>query len=172
MKVIIETPRFILRHFELEDTQSMFDLDTDPEVMKYIGGVRVKSKEESANTIKKILAQHEEFGVGRLVVADKETGEFLGWNGLKYEQAVRPEKPYYDLGYRLKKAAWGRGVATETAVASLKYGFETLGLNLICAAADINNVGSNNVLKKIGMKYLEDFFYEGMQCHWYEIENS
>ena len=90
--------------------------------------------------IEYIRAQYEKYGIGRGAVIDKKSNEFLGWTGLKYETKVRKSFNYYDLGYRFKKKYWGQGIATETAEASLKYGFDTLGLNKICAAVEVNHM--------------------------------
>lgn len=78
-------------------------------------------------------------------MVNKQYGEFLGWMGLKYETKVRKSFNYYDLGYRFKKKYWGQGIATETAQASLKHGFDTLGLTKICAAVEVSHIASNTI---------------------------
>ncbi len=95
-----------------------------------------------------ILDQYKKFGLGRLPVVLKDTNEFIGWSGLKYEQNLRKEFNYYDLDYRFKQQYWGKGYTTETAFASLDYGFNDLKLQEINATAAIDNVASNSILKK------------------------
>ena len=122
--------------------------------------------------IEHIRKQYDENGIGRWAIIDKSSHDFIGWTGLKYEQNIREELNYYDLGYRLKRKYWGKGIATETATASLKYGFTTLNLKEICAAADIENIASNKILTKIGLEFLETFEFDGTTCNWYQLKKS
>ena len=172
MSLIIESKRLILRHISIKDAQDFYELDSNPQVHKYIGNNPVKSIEESKFIIKNILQQYKTNGIGRLAIIDKQTNVFLGWSGLKYEEQLRTEFNYYDLGYRLKQQYWGNGYATEAAIASLNYGFNDLKLSEICAAADVGNVASNKILKKIGMKLSGTFKYEGSLCNWYILKNE
>lgn len=171
MQIYIETKRLILREIEERDFQGMFSLDSDPGVHRYLGKKPIKSIEESKSIITYIRNQYEEHGIGRWAVIDKTTNEFIGWAGLKYEKEVRPE-PYYDLGYRLRKKFWGQGIATEAALESLNYGFGTMGLKEIYAGAHIDNVASNKVLQKVGLKFIETFEFDGDPHHWYGIAKN
>ena len=165
----IETPRFILREIKESDLEGIFALDSNPEVHRYLGKNPVTSRDQVKAVIVKIQQQYQEFGIGRLAIIDKVTEEFIGWTGLKYEQQLRPEMAYYDVGYRIREEFWGQGIATETALASLKFGFEELKLEVINAAADIDHGASNHVLKKVGMKFKEVFQYGGEDVNWYEL---
>lgn len=109
-----------------------------------------------------------------MAIIDKRTKDFIGWTGLKYEQGVRKEFDYYDLGYRLRKKYWGKGIATETAIASLKYGFEQLNLDEIGAAADINHIASNKILRNVGLQYVDEFEfeYEGVPHNFYSLKKT
>lgn len=166
---MIESERFLLRSVVAEDVHDFFELDNDPEVHRYLGNKPVSAIEESKAIIQSILRQYEENGIGRLAIIDKDTGKFLGWSGLKYEKQVRTT-PYYDLGYRIKRKYWGQGIATEAARMSLEYGFSSLNLDKICAAAQIENIASNKILTNLGMRWLETFEFDGVNCHWYEIQ--
>lgn len=172
MNIQIETKRLILRPITKNDTQDLFELDSNPEVHKYLGNKPVKTIEESEAIITKILDQYKIYGIGRLAVIDKVTNAFLGWSGLKYEQQLRKEFNYYDIGYRFKQQYWGKGYATESALASLEYGFKDLKLDEICAAADYNNLASNHILKKIGLKPNGWFTFEGDLCNWYTLKSK
>ena len=149
----------------------MFELDSDPEVHKYLGNNPVKTIQESEKIIPIIRKQYIDNGIGRWAIIDKKSKEFIGWSGLKYETALRNFN-YYDLGYRLKKEFWGKGIATETALAALKYGFEELNLKEICAAAAPENIASNKVIQKVGFSFLEIFNYEGDVCNWYTLQKK
>jgi len=172
MSIHLETERFILRDIEFTDIKGIYELDSDPEVHKYLGNKPIKTLEEAENSIQYIRKQYEENGLGRWAIIDKQTNDFVGWTGLKYEQNLRPNLPYYDLGYRLKRNYWGKGIATETAIASLKYGFTKLALTQICAAADVDNVASNRILTKVGLSFVETFLYEEIPVNWYKITNT
>lgn len=172
MQIYIETDRLILRAIEASDLQGIFELDSDSEVHRYLGGKPIKSMQEARSTIAYIQKQYEENGIGRWAVIDKMTNEFAGWSGLKYEKEVRSEMYYYDLGYRLKKKFWGRGIATETSLEALNYGFEIMNLKEIYGGAHIENIASNKVLQKVGLKFLETFEYDSAPHHWYKISKD
>lgn len=171
MKIFVETDRFLLREIVESDLQGFFELDTDPEVHRYLGNQPLTTLEECAGVIEYVRKQYEADGMGRWAVIDKATNDFVGWSGLKHEKKVR-DYPYYDLGYRLKRNYWGKGIATETAIASVDYGFRVMNLPKICAAAHVDNIGSNRVLQKAGLTFVETFVvFEGLH-NWYELEQS
>ena len=170
MKIHYETDRFILRDFEAQDSIGIFALDSDPLVHKYLGNNPLTHISQAEDVIAMIQAQYEKNGIGRWAVIEKETGEFMGWSGLKYEENLRSEFNYYDLGFRFKPKFWGKGLATETALLSLIHGFEVMGLDTICAAADVENLASNVVIKKVGLQFKELFYYEGIPVNWFEIK--
>lgn len=170
MKIFAETQRFLLREIVESDLQDMYELDSDPEVHKYLGGKPVAKMEESEKIISYIRQQYKEYGIGRWAVINKGTGEFAGWSGLKYETELRENFNYYDLGYRLKPEFWGKGIATETSLKALEYAWDTLNLKEIYAAADVENIGSNKVLKKVGMQFVDTFTYKEILLNWYRID--
>jgi ribosomal-protein-alanine N-acetyltransferase len=157
---------------EFTDAQGMFALDSDPEVHKYLGNNPVKTIQEVESAIDLIRKQYIKNGFGRCAVIDKVTNEFLGWGGIKYEENFRPNFAYNDIGYRFRQEFWGKGIATEVATASLKWGFETLKLKEICGTADVENLASNKVLNKIGLNFKEVVFYEETPCNWYTINEQ
>jgi ribosomal-protein-alanine N-acetyltransferase len=173
MKIFVETERLILREILPTDIDGMFALDSDPEVHKYLGNKTVTNKEQIVELINFIRQQYVDHGIGRWAIIDKRTNEFIGWTGLKFVTALTNDhKNYYDLGYRLIKKYWGKGIATETAHVSLEYAFSTLNIDEIYAAASIENEGSNKILNKIGMNFIETFYYEDIKCNWYKMDKS
>ena len=166
MQVVKETDRWILREILPEDEEGMFALDSDPEVHRYLGNTLITTREQAILSITKIRDQYLQYGIGRWAVIDRESGDFMGWSGLKYELAIRPD-PYFDLGYRLRREHWGKGIATETSRFSLEYGFRVLGLDVIHAGAHIDNLASNRVLQKLGFQYLEIFHFGKSPIRWY-----
>ena len=170
IKIRIETERLIIRDLEAFDAKGIFELDSDPKVHEFLGKNPIKTIKEAEGIIIGVRQQYLENGIGRWAIVDKKTNDFMGWTGLKYEQKLRENFSYYDLGYRLRSKYWGKGIATEAAIESLKYGFDTLNLDEICAAANIDNLASNKILRKIGLRFIENFEYDGIPCNWYKIK--
>lgn len=172
MDFIIETDRLYLREIIEEDAQDLFELDSDVEVHKYLGNNPVKNIEESKAIIKNIRQQYLDNGLGRLAVIEKGTNNFLGWSALKFETGLIDDLEYYDLGYRLKKKYWGKGFASESAIASVEYGFNKLNLDEIFAAAHVDNIGSNKVILNSGLKLVDTIVIDGEIHNWYRIRKS
>ena len=167
MNVIIETERLLLRTFTEEDAPLIYDLNLNPEVIRYTFDP-IKDVSHALEIIQKvILPQYALYNHGRWAVHLKPTLEFLGWCGLKY----LAEEDEIDLGYRFKKEYWGKGYATEAAFASIKYGFEKLNLRRIVGRADPENLGSVAVLEKCNMTYIGEYEMDGHPVLTYEIFN-
>jgi ribosomal-protein-alanine N-acetyltransferase len=172
MNIHIETDRLILRDIEETDAEGIFALDSDPRVHTYLGTRPIESLEEARGIIQYIRQQYVRNGIGRWAIIDKKSNDFIGWTGLKYEQQVRSEFGYYDIGYRLRTQYWGQGIATETARECLNYGFEKMNLNEICGAADVRHQASNHILQKIGLKFSEQFEFEGTLANFYRMDRT
>lgn len=173
MKIIVETERFILRELLPTDIDGMFELDSDPKVHRYLGNKPVTNKEQIVDVINFIRQQYIDNGIGRWAIIDKKTNDFIGWSGLKLvTDLTNNHKNYYDLGYRLLRKYWGKGIATETAIASLNYAFEQLKANEVYAMADCGNEGSNKILKKVGLNFIEKFDLDGISHNWYKIDRN
>jgi len=173
MKIFAETERLFLRELVPADAEGMFEMDGDPEVQLYLGNSPVKSIAQSIADIEFIRKQYAENGIGRWAVIEKATGNFVGWSGLKLmKETNNNHNNYYDLGYRFSKLYWGKGYATETAIAARDYGFDILKLDKIIGIADIDNLGSIHVLEKTGLKRVNIFDYHGIKHHWMKIEKS
>jgi ribosomal-protein-alanine N-acetyltransferase len=173
MKVFAETNRLILREIIPEDAAGFFEMDSDPAVHKYLGNKPVINMGQVRDLIRQIRQQYIDNDIGRWAVIEKSTGNFTGWAGLKLMKEQRNNQVnYFDVGYRLIKKYWGKGYATEAALASLAYGFDKLKLEKIIGMADVENRGSRNVLEKAGLKFIEIFDYEGTAYSWYEINRQ
>jgi len=173
MKIFAETERLILREILPTDVEGMYQLDADPEVQKYLGNKPVTSREQTVDIINFIRQQYIDNGIGRWAIIDKKSNEFLGWTGLKLvTDETNHNKNYYDLGYRLIKKYWGKGIATESALASLEYAFDKLDAKEVYAMADCENNGSNKILKKVGLHFIETFNLDGTKHNWYKIDKA
>lgn len=170
MKIFATTPRLILREVIPIDEDGFFELDSDPEVHKYLGGKPIQTIDEARAVITLIRRQYEQNGIGRWAVVEKKSNSFIGWCGLKLERKELNELiNFYDLGYRFIKKYWGMGYATEAAVATLQYGFEQMDLEEIYGRADCDNAASNHILQKLGLKYIKSGVIEEINHHWYKI---
>ncbi len=169
MKIFVETTRFIMRELMDEDAFGMYALDSDPEVHKYLGNNPITSMQQAEEIINHVRQQYAANGIGRWAVVDKVNGAFIGWSGLKWETNLRSGSSYYDLGYRLRKEYWGQGFATKSARESLKYGFNSMSLEEIGAAAHIENIASNTILQKLGFVSTETFQHHEATVNWYTL---
>lgn len=107
----LETNRLIMRPFEERDAEGLFLLDSNPEVMKYVGGVVSTKIEQSQQMIEFIQKQYKENGVGRLAVIEKSTNTLIGWSGLKYlTSEINGMKNVYELGYRFYRSIGERAM--------------------------------------------------------------
>lgn len=172
MNIVIETERLLLRTFTLEDAPLIYNLNLDPEVIRYTLDP-IRDVDHAREVLEKvILPQYALYNHGRWAVHVKpELNQiaigFIGWCGLK----TRPELNEIDLGYRFIQAAWGKGYATEAAYACIKYGFEKLNLTRIVGRALPGNLASMRVLEKCGMNYIGEEIVEGLLHKTYDIYN-
>jgi ribosomal-protein-alanine N-acetyltransferase len=172
MTLTLETKRLLLRPFEFSDASAMFELDNNPNVHKYLGNNPVQSIDECHGYIESIRNQYINNGIGRFAIVLKETGEVIGWAGIKF--ITEPENNhnnFYDIGYRLQEKHWRKGYALEAAIAWLDYGFKEMKIPTMYASAHVDNLGSNIILKKIGMEQNGQFYYDDLLCDWYEMKN-
>lgn len=166
----IVTERLLLREFRMVDAESLFEMESDPEVLTYLMKAPLKELQEIIPYIEGVQKQYQENGIGRWVMIEKQSGEIIGWTGLKLETLeTNGFTNYIDLGYRMKPKFWGKGYATESSLVSVKYGFDILGVEKICGAAHVDNIASNKVLQKAGLKFINRFEYETEPHNWYEL---
>ena len=173
MEIFAETERLILREILQTDIEGMFELDSDSDVHKYLGNKPIKAKELILDRIDFIRQQYIDNGIGRWAIIDKQNNEFVGWTGLKLvTETTNNHKDFYDLGYRLIKRYWGKGIATEAAFASIEYAFNKLDTEAVYAMADCENIASNMILRKVGLNLVETFIHDGKLHNWYRIDKN
>jgi RimJ/RimL family protein N-acetyltransferase len=154
--VLLETARLRLRQFTTGDVGRLVELDSDPEVMRYLTwGEPTPRKEFEQDILPRWLAGYaHDPRLGHWAAEDRSTGEFLGWFPLRPD-VLEPHEQ--ELGYRLRRAAWGRGLATEGSLALLRHGFLRVQTAKICARTLATNVASQRVMQKAGLRYECDF---------------
>jgi RimJ/RimL family protein N-acetyltransferase len=164
---MLSTPRLVLREFAAEDAPELFALYNDPDVMRYTG-------EEPFPSVPAVRAfiesypYYREHGFGRWAVLSRQTGEFLGFCGLRRDNPT----PEVDLGFRFFRRYWGKGYATEAAATALAVGFKRFGLIEIIGRSMRENLASTSVLNKLGMTFREVTEDRGLLWLIYEIDRE
>jgi RimJ/RimL family protein N-acetyltransferase len=167
MNIIIQTDRLLLRTFTEDDAPLLYELNLDPEVIRYTLDPMNDLEHAKKVLVEVILPQYVLYNHGRWAVHLKEGMQFIGWCGLKYVS----ERQEIDLGYRFGQKFWGKGYATESAYACLQYGFDKLNMRRIVGRALVENVGSIRVLEKCGMQYMGEQHIHGLLHKTYQATN-
>lgn len=156
--LIAETTRLVLRHFHIFDDQAMDAVFGDALVMRFGDGVQTKAWVR--DWLRRCLENYQKWGFGPWAVVEKRSRDVIGYCGLFYFADVGGQ-PEVEIGYRLARAHWGRGYATEAVAAVRDYGFTTLCLPRLIAMIDPGNVASIRVAEKVGMRYEKDVMFDG-----------
>lgn len=157
MEPVVETERLVLRRFVPTDIDELFVLHNDPDVMRFLDGGAPKKRAEIEREY------HERFvAYDYLAGVEKASGEFVGWYGLHVARGNGhdDEAGDYWLGYRLHKACWGKGYATEGVRALIANGFTELGVRRVRATTMAVNTRSRQVMERCGLAYVRTFHEE------------
>ncbi len=174
MNLIIETERLLLRPFEKSDAEALFEMDKNMNVHQYLWQKPVENIDEVYAYIEMVQKQYAERGIGRFSTILKETGELIGWTGIKFvnEQPENGNINFYDYGYRINEKFWNKGYASEATKAWLNYGFNEMKIEKMNAYTHAENGASNHILEKYGMKFMEDYLDEdGIKWKWWQMNN-
>lgn len=155
-QIALTTERLTLRRFTIEDADSLYDLDNDPEVMRYLnGGLPTPWRAIEEQMRQNFLCEDDaQAAFGFWAVDNKTTGKFLGWISLRPTDGIPGEA---SIGYRFCKAAWGKGYATEGCRAILNKAFDEWGLQRVTATTYEENIASQRVMEKLDMTVARRF---------------
>ena len=167
----IETERLLLRRWREKDLEPYARICADPEVMRYMGRGTM-SYEQAAESVRRYVRHWEKHGYGLWAVEDKGTGRFIGRIGLLYHDDWPEGKQKTEVGWLLDRSFWGLGLATEGALASIRYGFEKLGLERIISIAVPENKASRRVMEKAGLTYRGKTRWKDMNVVWYATDRT
>lgn len=174
---LFTSERLGFRDWLNEDLEVFAALNADEDVMEHFP--KPLTKEETAAFIKRLQKLYSDRGYTYFAVELLDTGELIGFIGLAYQDYEVECFPAVDIGWRLKKSAWGKGYATEGAQRCLAYAFNELKLDSVIAICPIRNSKSQQVMKKIGMTKMGVFkhprlkeYPEQATCFWYEIKKD
>jgi RimJ/RimL family protein N-acetyltransferase len=158
--IYLETERLVLRRLTDDDIDPLFDLDSDPDVMRYLtGGVPHTREFIVRKALPHYLSFYERYtDFGFWAAVERSSGAFIGWFHFRPFKE-NPEE--IELGYRLKKAHWGRGLATEGSRALIEKGFLELGVQTVVATTMAVNHRSRHVMEKLGMRLECEFDFPG-----------
>jgi [ribosomal protein S5]-alanine N-acetyltransferase len=165
---MIESGRLIIRPYTINDAEAAFAMFNDPDVMAFIPNGCDKSVDETHIRIIKYIDHFNLHGYSKYVLIDKSTNEFIGDCGIcKIENTEMNE-----LGYRIKKAFWNKGFATEAAKSVIEYAFSILGFKEIHAIVEKENKKSVYILEnKLGFKNVGQIFCYGTDFDLYKLGN-
>jgi RimJ/RimL family protein N-acetyltransferase len=159
--ILLETPRLILRQFTESDADNLFNLNSDPEVMRYLtGGQPTPRAEITDQVIPFHLGVYQRLDrLGTWAAESAGDREFLGW--FHFRPGPDGDSTNIDLGYRLRQAAWNKGYATEGSLALIRMGFTELPVERVFAHTMALNARSRHVLEKCGLRFVGTHAYDG-----------
>jgi len=168
----LTTERLLLRHFHILDSEPMYRVFGDAEVMRFGDGVQTKKRVE--NWLHSCLEHYyQTWGFGPYAVIEQSSRDVIGYCGLFFFPDVNGQ-PEVEIGYRLARSMWGKGYATEAAIAVRGFAFSILGIKRLIAMIDPANLASIRVAEKLGMHYEKEVVFEGYTHpdHVYVINTS
>ncbi|MFC2079506.1 GNAT family N-acetyltransferase [Candidatus Bipolaricaulota bacterium] len=159
-EIYLETERIVLRRLTVEDADNLLALDSDPEIMRFLtGGVPHDRAFILETALPHYLGFYHRFDVfGFWAAIEKASTSFIGWFHLKPSKE-NPEET--ELGYRLMRAFWGNGFATEGSLALINKAFRELGVTKVVATTMSLNTRSRRVMEKTGLQFEKEFIYPG-----------
>jgi RimJ/RimL family protein N-acetyltransferase len=160
--IVLKTPRLVLRQFTEDDVDNLFNLNSDPEVMRYLTGGRPTPREQIRDEIIPFhLGVYDRLDrLGTWAAESTATGEFLGWFHFRPGHGSN-DITNIELGYRLRRSSWNKGYATEGSRALVSMGFTDLDVERVFALTMTVNTGSRRVLEKCGLTLVRTIPYEG-----------
>jgi RimJ/RimL family protein N-acetyltransferase len=181
----LETARLLLRPWRIDDETAYAALLGDDEVMRYLGsGLRYRAKRsvaaavatvsdlEARRAVHKLIAHWERLGFGEWAVEEKASGRLIGQVGLHHQRDWTEEPAKVEVGWLLVRDAWGKGYATEAGAASLRDGFERVGLDRVISIALVENRRSVRVMERIGLAFAGRTRWRRNDVVWYAIDRD
>lgn len=160
---LFQSNRLGFRKWKPSDLEDFVKLNADPEVMEHFP--KTLTKIESELLMEKINAHWVEYGFTYYAVEILASGEWIGMLGLAYQKYSTDYTPAIDIGWRLKKSAWGKGYATEGAKNCLTHAFDDLGIHQLISVCPTTNLRSERVMQKIGMIKMGEFNHPKLGHH-------
>jgi RimJ/RimL family protein N-acetyltransferase len=148
---VLRTPRLTMRPFLEQDREPFAQMNADPEVMAHF--LAPLSREESDQLLDRITVGFAARGFGLWALVGSPDGGLIGFTGLSVPGFSAHFTPAVEIGWRLRRSAWGQGLATEAARAALDFGFGRAGLEEVVSFTSLGNVRSQAVMRRLGMTH-------------------
>jgi RimJ/RimL family protein N-acetyltransferase len=156
VNVFLETERLLLRQFSRDDLDLVVELDGDPDVMHFINNGQPVDLAEVTENLEWWLTYYERYACyGFWAAIEKASGRFLGWFHFRPGDGAGALEP--ELGYRLRRDAWGQGFASEGSRALIDKGFAEFGVERVTAETMAVHIGSRRVMENAGLRYVRTF---------------
>lgn len=165
---MITTGRLVMRPFTMSDRNALFEIVQEPDIFRYFPTMNAWPMEKVERYIQYQIAHWEKFNYGHWAAVMRETGQIIGWNGLEY----LPDTNETEVGYLFSKAFWGKGYATESTSAIIRFGLNRVKLKEIIGLTHPENVASQRVLEKSGLLFTRSESYFGVEMFRYAIQAS
>lgn len=159
MEILLHTPRLVLRDFTADDAEALLELDSDPQVMRFISNGAPTPREDIDNEVLPAFLGYRQStpGFGFWAAQDPGSGEFFGWFHLRPDPGTGAGTEEPELGYRLRRACWGRGLATEGSRALIDHAFAHPATLRVTASTMAVHTASRAVMERCGMSLVRTF---------------
>lgn len=149
----IKTDRLLLRRWQNSDLNPFCTMCTDPDVMKHIASGQTMSAQQVARDIAKYESEWDRNGYGIFAIQLRSSGKFVGYAGLSDLTLIADAEPAVEIGWRLAREYWGKGLASEAAEAALAFGLNKCKLSNIVSICQIANTASERIMRKLGLVF-------------------
>ncbi len=165
----IETARLVLRRWEPDDVDALFELVTQPDVARWLP---YGTRDDASAAIERYERSFEEHGFGRFAVVDRRTGALVGRVGLMHAPEWSATEVKDEIGWAIARERWGEGLASEAATTAIHDVFDRVGLERIVAWTTPDNVASQRVMEKCGMRQGGSALWKGRAHVWYDVRRG
>ncbi len=159
---VLNTDRLVMRPWRDEDYPPFAALNADPRVMEFMP--ECLPEEGSIWVANRFRAYLDDKGFGLWALEEKRSGAFIGFTGIQEPRFEAHFTPCIEIGWRLAYEYWGKGYATEAALAAARHGFDELALQEIVSFTARDNLRSRRVMAKLGMRYDEEFVHPSVEA--------
>ena len=166
-RIVIETPRLILRHFTLKDADNLAVIYADPITMKFLR--RTRTYPETLDNLNLIFESYKQYGFGLWAVIHKNDNKLIGRCGLIAQKIEGISE--VEIAYMIARKYWRQGIGTEAASAIRDYGFQSLGYQRLISLIDIDNIASQKTALKTGMSYEREIIFDDKPILVYAIHS-
>ena len=167
----IETARLRLRRWRPDDVEPWAAIVADPEVMRHLGSGAL-THDDAGEQIERFERHWVEHGFGHWAVEERSTGAMIGRVGLLHHDDWSEDPENVEVGWTIERSRWRRGLATEGARASLRFGFDGLRLERVISIARRDNHASRRVMEKTGLDLRDETDWRSHRVVWYAIERA